>query len=107
MKQVSSADFRKLYARENEPVEVTAYGKVIGVWYPTGADLSDIPDPDAPYPPAIDPSSPYRMTIRPAQPRPKMVARESKRVLDPVDLQNEEVKHGGSYFNRALPPKVK
>lgn len=105
MKQVSSADFRKLYARENEPVEVTAYGKVIGTWYPTGVDLPNIPDPDAPFPTSIDPSAPYRMTIRPAHGPVRTQVASSKRILDPVAL-TEEVGNKDSFFSRAKRPKV-
>lgn len=92
MKQLSSADFRKSYASEAEPVEVTSYGKSIGVWYPAGVDL---PTASEANPPAAEPVSepkPERMTIRPvkANPRGPMVAGESKRILDPVQKAQAE-----------------
>ena len=34
MKRIGSADFRRTYAQLTEPSEVTANGRVIGVWTP-------------------------------------------------------------------------
>lgn len=38
MKQIASSDFRKDYMHETAPIEVTAYGKVVGIWYPAGTE---------------------------------------------------------------------
>lgn len=84
MKQLSSAAFRRNYAHERDVVEVTAYGKVIGRWYPDGTfptAQAGKPDSEA---------APARMTIRPALgPRPNMVP-TTQRVLDPMDLRKLE-----------------
>lgn len=88
MKQLSSAEFRKAYTAQTEPVEVTAYGKLMGTWYPAGAEIP-APTTDAEYqhePEHFDAPAP-RMTIRPAKgPRKEMVAKE-QRVLDPLDIR--------------------
>lgn len=91
MKQIPSAAFRKNYAKETGPVEVTAFGRVIGTWLPVGADI-DAPSIETPpvQPHPHDDGIPERMTIRPAKaPRREMVA--TPRVLqDPLVLRIHE-----------------
>ncbi len=88
MKQVSSAEFRKLYTHESEPVEVTAYGKVIGRYFPFGTEPLSVPGEEAPSAP-VEPQAP-RFTIRPAHSgRPNLVA-TTKRVLDPLEMRKRE-----------------
>jgi hypothetical protein len=93
MKQIGSADFRKGYASQTEPVEVTAYGHVIGTWYPSGAELpaSTTDVEGTPLPEARDFAAPApRMTIRPEKgPRKTMVGKE-QRVIDPLDIRRRE-----------------
>lgn len=36
MRQITSAEFRKAYPTLTEPVEVTALGRKIGAYYPSG-----------------------------------------------------------------------
>lgn len=91
MKQLSSADFRKSYASETEPVEVTSYGKAIGTWFPAGVA---IPEPAGSNPPVAvaDPEpAPTRMTIRPAQVNPRgPLTGTTQRILDPVQRAQRE-----------------
>lgn len=87
MKQVSSAEFRKEYTHETEPVEVTAYGKVIGTYYPHGTK----PELTAPESTSAPEEAPVpRFSIRPAHgPRPAVVA-TTKPVLDPLEMRKRE-----------------
>ena len=39
MRQITSPEFRKTYPRLTEPVEVTALGRVIGTYWPTGSTV--------------------------------------------------------------------
>lgn len=91
MKQLTSADFRKFYAREAEPVEVTAYGKVIGTWYPYGSELP-APVDASEQPPAAEaaPETPTRMTIRPVKGPVKQMHGVEKRILDPAEARKRE-----------------
>lgn len=102
MKQLPSAEFRKLYTSENEPVEVTSHGKVIGTWIPVGADIAA---PDAEFSNGDEEgsrASPTRFTIRPQlKPRPVMEARE-KPVLDPLELKRHEAARNEEFHNRAF-----
>lgn len=41
MKQVQSAEFRKGFAAETEPVEVMKYREVLGTWYPAGTETPE------------------------------------------------------------------
>lgn len=41
MKQLTSPEFRKSYPRLQEPVEVTALGRVIGTYVPVGSSIDD------------------------------------------------------------------
>lgn len=87
MKQLASADFRKAYHSQSEPVEVTAHGKVIGRWFPEGSTIdtpalaSEMPSEDLPEP---------RMTIRPAKGPKKELQATSKRVIDPMEAARLE-----------------
>jgi hypothetical protein len=38
MKQISSSEFQRTYQRLTEPHEVTALGRVIATYYPTGTE---------------------------------------------------------------------
>lgn len=103
MKQVGSADFRRLYASESDPVEVTAYGKVIGTWYPSGADLPTTPEIEQPVDEerGFDTPAP-RMTIRPeVGPRREMVGTE-KRVIDPLDFTRRREREKYSELHRQM-----
>jgi hypothetical protein len=95
MKQISSADFRRTYSRESGPIEVTAYGKVIGTWYPAGVELPSLPTP--PIQDAQPEEAPRRfedpaprMTIRPVKGEKKELVGTPTRVLDPLDMQRRE-----------------
>lgn len=83
MKQMSSADFRKSYASEAVPVEVTSYGKTIGKWYPTGFDVPAEATPVDAEP--IPEAAPQRMTIRPVKGTPKTMQGVEKRIIDPIE----------------------
>lgn len=92
---MSSADFRKSYASESEPVEVTAYGKALGYWFPDGTQPAPSTDPaKTPEQPPSDPAGSKaepRMTIRPVKEskRPALVAREV-RVVETQDERARE-----------------
>lgn len=95
MKQLSSADFRKSYASEAEPVEVTSYGKIIGTWTPSGFDVPANP-PALPAEiqaaePVVEPQPEQRMSIRPVKEskRSPLVATE-QRILDTVQSRQHE-----------------
>lgn len=101
MKQVPSAEFRKLYTSENEPVEVTSHGKVIGKWYPTGVDI-DVPPDVGMQDGGQAEAAPTRFTIRPQlKPRPVMSA-EERRLLDPVELRKHEQKRNDEFISRTF-----
>ena len=91
MKQLSSADFRKAYASETEPVAVTSYGREIGRWYPSGFDVPDVPEAT---PTAFEPISepvPHRMSIRPAQVNPRgPLTGTERRVIDPIERTEKD-----------------
>lgn len=84
MKRVSSAQFRRSYAHESKPVEVTAYDKVIGTWIPSGTALADVdPEPEQEAPAA-------RFTIRPEKGPRRVMVGAAQRLLDPVDMREQE-----------------
>ena len=85
MKQLSSSRFRQTYLRETEPVEVTAYEKPIGYWYPLGTEPFAATDSVAEAAEAVP-----RFTIRPAlRPRPVLDG-VTQRVLDPMEMREQE-----------------
>lgn len=82
MKRLSSAQFRRSYAQQAAPVEVTAYDKVIGTWYPVGVET--------PLLEAEEPASEPRFSIRPMKrPRPNMVGHVVP-VRDPLEVRAHE-----------------
>jgi hypothetical protein len=95
MKQISSTDFRRAYVSESEPLEVTAYGKLIGTWFPAGTlpePESDEPTPDepervSPEPPREDP---LRPSIRPVKGQPKRLVATQKPIFDAAELRRQE-----------------
>lgn len=94
MKQLSSADFRKSYASEAEPVEVTSYGKIIGTWTPSGFDVPANPPSlpaDSQEAAAPEPEAKQRMSIRPVKEskRSPLVGSE-KRIIDTVQARQHE-----------------
>lgn len=91
MKQLTSADFRKTYARESEPVEVTAYGKVIGTWFPADSEIVVPPHvlSGAPTSPPEAEKEP-RMTIRPVRGPAPVLVKTTKAVFDPVEAARNE-----------------
>ena len=98
MKRLSSAQFRRSYAREAEPVEVTAYDAVIGTWIPAGADLDGEGEqqPRLPEP---------RFSIRPALgPKPNMVASE-RRVIDPLEMRKAQQERDDEFQVRTFGPR--
>ncbi len=107
MKQLSSADFRKTYARESEPIEVTAYGKVIGTWFPAGAEIPAPSETPAPAPEAeATPEAPARFSIRPVKSaRPVLVAKE-KPILDPLEMRKME-RERWSQLHKKRNPRAK
>lgn len=86
MKRLSSAQFRRSYAREATPVEVTAYGSLIGTWFPAGIELPDIPEP-----PVTDEAEGPRFSIRPMKRARPTLASETVRVMDPLDVRSHEL----------------
>lgn len=107
MKQLTSPEFRKRYTSENEPVEVTVFGKKIGTWYPVGSDI-DAPNGDYSEPTvtSTDHIEP-RFTIRPAlRPRPIMVTSE-KRVLDPLEMRKQANARDDEFMSRTFGPRKK
>lgn len=84
VKQLSSADFRKHYAHESGVVEVTAYGKVIGTWYPSDCELLEAVA--LPEPVVATPLPQPRMTIRPVKGPIKQMVGVEQRVIDPREL---------------------
>jgi hypothetical protein len=92
VKQLSSALFRKSYASQTEPVEVTTFGRAIGVWYPAGVDIPASLESNPPGVEADIPEAPARMTIRPVKTNPRgvMVASGEQRIIDPVQKAQQE-----------------
>lgn len=84
MKQLTSAEFRRDYTHADKPIEVTAWGKVIGTWYPAGTE------PDAPAEVVANDAAP-RMTIRPALGPRKVMTGETRRIIDPSELRRVAV----------------
>lgn len=109
MKRLSSAKFRTLYTRENEPIEVTAHGKVIGTWYPAGADIDAPVDSNGVSITTTeyeDEESP-RFSIRPAlRPKPEMLA-STKRVLDPLEMRKQANARDEQLASRTWGPRRK
>lgn len=104
MKQLASADFRKQYTAQSEPVEVTAHGKVIGTWIPKGSTI-EVPPMDLPAP--AEPEAETRMTIRPVHPGvKKVVPVGERRVIDPLDSARAE-RTGYSRFHNRMYGKSK
>jgi hypothetical protein len=108
MKQLSSADFRKAYASETEPVEVTSYGKAIGRWYPSGFDLSaaDLTNPSVA---VADPAPiPQRMTIRPVKANPRgPLTGTPQRIIDPIERTEREREVWAQLQAKMLPQSSK
>lgn len=99
MKRLSSAAFRRAYAREREPVEVTSFDDVLGIWYPAGTG----PDTVTAEAPSEAPTP--RFTIRPAHgPRRTMVGTET-RLLDPVEMRKQEQERSEAIAGRTFGPK--
>lgn len=99
MKQLSSAQFRRSYARETEPVEVMSYNDLIGTWIPASVDLDGEPEvPDAQVPGA-------RFSIRPdIGPRRAMVASE-RRVIDPLEMRKQQQERDDEIQTRTFSPR--
>lgn len=108
MKQLPSADFRKKYTAQSEPVEVTAHGKVIGTWIPTGADNPFLGmDPEAPVEVSEVIPEP-RMTIRPVVGKQRtLVATSEKRVMDPLEAAKRERANYSVLASRMYGPRTK
>ena len=88
MKQLSSADFRKHYAHESVACEVTAYGKVIGTWYPAGIELPVFPDSPPIVTGVATRNAPApRMSIRPVKGPIRQMTGVPQRVIDPKGLR--------------------
>lgn len=107
MKQISSADFRKNYAKEAEPVEVTAWGKVIGRWLPTGVDIDApvIADEQPPEVVAEFVDEP-RMTIRPAKGPAKVLTPREQQIQDPLVLRRLEHERSEQLGSRTYGRKI-
>lgn len=102
MKRLSSSEFRLVYSRESEPIEVTAYDRVIGTWYPAGSEL---PLGDSDSETSAETAPEARFTIRPAHgPRPAMVG-VTKRVLDPLDMRRNEQTRSDEFQPRTYGPR--
>lgn len=104
MKSLTSSEFRLLYARQTVPIEVTAYGKVVGTWYPYGTDERDFPVTEASTG-SLAPETTARFTIRPMHgPRKEMVG-VPKRVLDPLDMRKQEQERSDEFQPRQFTPR--
>jgi hypothetical protein len=91
MKQLASADFRKKYTAQSEPVEVTAHGKVIGRWIPVNAIGTEVDtSPNGVSEDASEDDEAPRMTIRPAKGPKKAIVGTPQRVLDPLEAARRE-----------------
>jgi hypothetical protein len=102
VKRLSSSEFRLVYSRESEPIEVTAYDRVIGTWYPAGTDLSV---GESGSETSVEAAPEVRFTIRPAHgPRPEMVG-VTKRVLDPLDMRRNEQSRSDEFHPRQYGPR--
>ena len=102
MKRVSSSHFRRTYLAESEPVEVTAYGKVIGRWDPVGSGSTATATEDVKTEGDVG-----RFTIRPAKhARPELI-RESKPIFDPLELRKQEQVRSDEFQARTFGPKRK
>lgn len=108
MKQLSSADFRKGYASETQPVSVTSYGKEIGRWYPTGFDAPAVEEANpTSSEPVLEPT-PQRMTIRPAQVNPRgPLTGVERRIIDPIELNDREGRVNAQLQAKWLPQGTK
>lgn len=86
MKQLSSADFRKAYASETEPISVTSYGREIGKWYPSGFVVPAGAEANPTSSEADPEPDPQRMSIRPAQANPRgPLTGRPQRIVDPIE----------------------
>lgn len=106
MKQLASAEFRKKYTALSESHEVTAHGKVIGTWVPSG---SPFPQSDQGANPAAEavatPDVPTRMTIRPVKGTARPMVGTQQRVLDPLEAARAEREGYSRFARRAYGPK--
>ena len=108
MKQLSSADFRKAYASETEPVSVTSYGKEIGKWYPSGFDVSAVAETNPTTAEPVPAPAPHRMTIRPAQVNPRgPLTGVERRIIDPIELNDREGRVNAQLQAKWLPQGTK
>lgn len=85
MKQISSRDFQKSYAKLDEPYEVTAWGESIGVWVPRASALFesiplDIPDSEKAHP----------VQVRRTLPNGREAIRTQVRVVDSVQMSRQQ-----------------
>jgi len=88
VKRLSSADFRRSYAREQTPVEVTAYGSLIGTWIPAGIEVPPLPTDDETTP-DVEPAEPT-FTIRPAQHARPVLRAKTVTLMDPLAVRKHE-----------------
>jgi len=87
MKQLSSADFRKVYPSLTEPTLITAHGQPMATYYPWGTEPLEATESASQV--EVDPE-PTRMTIRPVKGPVRRLVATHKRVLDPLDARRRE-----------------
>lgn len=86
MKQISSRDFQKSYAKLTEAFEVTSWDDPIGVWIPRESPLYDSL-PVGAFENAMTPASaPVRRTL----PTGQRVVRNEVRVIDAVTISRQQ-----------------
>lgn len=89
MKQLPSSHFRRSYLAESEPIEVTAYDKPIGYWYPVGQQPGAEVGAES-----VTETGVPRFTIRPVLRSRPTLSSHIQRVLDPMEIEAQEMSDG-------------